>query len=346
MPVVKPKIFVAGHKGLVGSALVHRLEQEDVELITADRMALDLRCQIEVGRFFTSEKPDFVFLAAAKVGGIQANNEYRAEFLYDNLIIQANVIHSAFKHEVQKLMFFGSSCIYPKLCKQPMKEEYLLTGPLEQTNEPYAIAKISGLKLIENYNRQYGTNFLSVMPTNLYGPNDNFDINTGHVLPAMMKKFHDAKCLNKEKVTLWGDGTAKREFLHSYDLADACVEIMKKVNAGDYPGDLINVGYGTDVTIAELARIVKDVVGYQGEIEWDTSKPNGTPRKLQDITRQTELGWEPNISLRSGITSLYSWYKMMYANDVQEIVDDNDNFYFDEFEDDDTIIFEEKDFDD
>jgi GDP-L-fucose synthase len=328
---VKPKVFVAGHRGLVGSALVYRLEQEDVEVLTMDRINLDLRSQEEVGRYFSVEKPDFVFLAAAKVGGIKANNEKRAEFLYDNLIIQANIIHAAFRHEVQKLMFFGSSCIYPRLCKQPMKEEYLLTGPLEYTNEPYAIAKIAGLKLVENYNKQYGTNFISVMPTNLYGPGDNFDVDTGHVLPSMIRKFHNAKQFD-EDVVLWGDGSARREFLHSYDLADACVNIMKKVNAGDYPGDLINIGCGQDISIAELANMIKEVVGFKGEIKWDISKPNGTPRKLQDVTRQTEIGWEPSISLRSGLVSLYSWYQIVTeplisiddSDDEIGIIDDDD----------------------
>ena len=297
------KIFVAGHRGMVGSAIVRKLEKQGfTNLVLRSSKELDLRNQAEVNLFFETEKPAYVFLAAAKVGGIQANNIYRADFLYDNLQIQNNVIHAAYKHEVKKLLFLGSSCIYPKLAPQPLKEEYLLTGELEPTNEPYAIAKIAGIKMCESYRRQYGCNFISAMPTNLYGPNDNYDLNNSHVLPALLRKFHTAKMNQEAHVEVWGTGSPLREFLHVDDLADACFYLMQK-----YDEELfVNVGCGSDISIKDLALLVKKVVGFEGELRFDTSKPDGTPRKLMDVSRLKNLGWSPTISLEDGITSVYA----------------------------------------
>ena len=302
---LQSKIFVAGHNGLVGSAIVRTLKAQGyANLLLRSSKDLDLRQQQAVDDFFAQEKPDYVFLAAAKVGGIQANNTYRAEFLYENLMIEANVIHSAYRHQVQKLLFLGSSCIYPKLCPQPMREEYLLTGFLEPTNEPYAIAKIAGLKLCENYYRQYGVNFISAMPTNLYGINDNFDLANSHVLPALMRKFHEAKVNQSPTVTVWGTGEPLREFLYVDDLADALVFLMKNYTQMEF----VNVGTGDEVSIRELALTIKSVVGYPGEIEFDTSKPDGTPRKLLDVSRLKDLGWQAQTSLKEGIEKTYAWF--------------------------------------
>lgn len=301
------RVYVAGHNGLVGSAIIKRLCHENTEIITANKSDLDLRDQSEVRKFFKDQKPTQVYLAAAKVGGILANDTKRADFLYDNVMIATNVIHSAYEYKCDRLLFLGSSCIYPKNSLQPMKENYLLTGPLEQTNEPYAIAKIAGVKLVENYNRQYNTNFISVMPTNLYGPNDNFNLNNSHVLPAMIRRFHDA-VKDNTKVVLWGDGSPRREFLYSEDCADACVFIMNNVNAHQVQGDIINIGCGYDISIMELANMVKTLVGYDGEIIWDKSKPNGTFRKLQDISILSELGWNAKINLNEGLKRVYDWF--------------------------------------
>ncbi|MEO1146051.1 MAG: GDP-L-fucose synthase [Cyanobacteria bacterium J06638_22] len=299
------KIFVAGHNGLVGSALVRTLKAQGyANLLLRSSKDLDLRNQQAVDDFFAQEKPDYVFLAAAKVGGIQANNTYRGAFLYDNLMIEANVIHSAYRHQTQKLLFLGSSCIYPKLCPQPMREDYLLTGFLEPTNEPYAIAKIAGLKLCENYYRQYGVNFISAMPTNLYGINDNFDLANSHVLPALMRKFHEAKVNQSPTVTVWGTGEPLREFLYVDDLADALVFLMQNYNQMEF----VNVGTGDEVSIKELAMTIKSVVGYTGELEFDTSKPDGTPRKLLDVSRLQDLGWQAKTSLKEGIEKTYAWF--------------------------------------
>ena len=296
------KIYVAGHRGMVGSAIVRKLEQEGYKnIVVRGSGELDLRNQQNVNDFFEQEMPDYVFLAAAKVGGIVANNSYRADFLYDNLMIQNNIIHAACQHKVNKLLFLGSSCIYPKLAPQPLKEEYLLTGLLEHTNEPYAIAKIAGIKLCDAYRDQYGCNFISVMPTNLYGPNDNYDLNNSHVLPALIRKFHEAKIRGEQSVTIWGSGTPRREFLHVNDLADACYFLMQQYNE---PG-LINVGIGEDITINELALLVKEIVGYNGAIMHDTTKPDGTPRKLMDVSRLHAMGWKAKIGLREGIEDVY-----------------------------------------
>ncbi len=296
------KIYVAGHRGMVGSAIVRKLEEQGFKNIVARTSAeLDLRSQQAVEDFFAKEKPAYVFLAAARVGGIMANNSFRADFLYDNLMIHNNVIHAAYKNKVNKLMFLGSSCIYPKLAPQPLKEEYLLTGPLEHTNEPYAIAKIAGIKLCDAFRAQYGCNFVSVMPTNLYGPNDNYDLKKSHVLPALIRKFHEAKIHGHSSVTIWGTGTPRREFLHVNDLADACHFLMQQYNE---PG-LINVGIGEDITIKNLALLIKEIVGYNGAIEHDSSKPDGTPRKLMDISRLQALGWKAKIHLREGIAEVY-----------------------------------------
>lgn len=296
------KIYVAGHRGMVGSAIVRKLEQEGYKnIVVRGSGELDLRNQQNVNDFFEQEMPDYVFLAAAKVGGIVANNSYRADFLYDNLMIQNNIIHAACQHKVNKLLFLGSSCIYPKLAPQPLKEEYLLTGLLEHTNEPYAIAKIAGIKLCDAYRDQYGCNFISVMPTNLYGPNDNYDLNNSHVLPALIRKFHEAKIRGEQSVTIWGSGTPRREFLHVNDLADACFFLMRQYNE---PG-LINVGIGEDITINELALLVKEIVGYNGAIMHDTTKPDGTPRKLMDVSRLHAMGWKAKIGLREGIEDVY-----------------------------------------
>ncbi len=296
------KIFVAGHRGMVGSAILRKLEQEGyTNLITRSSKELDLRNQQAVADFFATEKPDYVFLAAAKVGGIVANNTYRADFLYENLAIQNNVIHSAYQNGVKKLLFLGSSCIYPKLAPQPLKEEYLLTGPLEQTNEPYAIAKIAGIKLCDAYRDQYGCNFISVMPTNLYGYNDNYHPENSHVLPALIRKFHEAKSKGEQTVTIWGSGSPKREFLFADDLADACYFLMETYNEPN----LINIGTGEDLSIKELALMIQEVIGFEGELVFDTSKPDGTPRKLMDVSKLHSLGWKHQIELKQGIALAY-----------------------------------------
>lgn len=304
------KIYIAGHRGLVGSAILRRLKKEGYNnLIFRTSSELDLRQQKEVEDFFAIEKPDYVFLAAARVGGIQANDKYSAQFLYDNIMIQSNVINSAYHNGVKKLLFLGSSCIYPKRGPQPMKEEYLLSGKLEPTNEAYAIAKIAGIKMCQHYNKQYGTNFISVMPTNLYGPNDNFDLETSHVLPALIRKFHEAKVNGEDKVVIWGTGKPRREFLHVDDLADAVVYLMNNYEGNDF----INIGVGIDISIQELAELISDIVGFKGDIINDTSKPDGTPRKLLDVTRIKELGWDAKIGLREGIKMTYDWYKKNYV---------------------------------
>lgn len=300
------KIFVAGHRGLVGSAICKKLQEEGyTNLVLRTSAELDLRQQDAVAAFFASEKPEYVFVAAAKVGGIIANSTYPAEFLYQNLAIQNNIIHQAYVHGVKKLLFLGSSCIYPKLCPQPIKEEYLLTGPLEPTNDAYAIAKIAGIKMCDAYRQQYGCHFISAMPTNMYGPNDNFDLQNSHVLPALIRKMHTAKVTGQPTVTIWGTGTPKREFLHSDDLAAACLHLMLHF---DEPGP-INIGIGEDLSIAELAQMVKEVVGFEGQLEFDTSKPDGTPRKLLDVSRIHALGWKHNIELRDGISDVYALVK-------------------------------------
>ncbi|MBW1740240.1 MAG: GDP-L-fucose synthase [Deltaproteobacteria bacterium] len=299
------KIYVAGHRGLVGSAILRKLKEKGyANIIGRTRKELDLERQAQVKTFFQEQRPEYVFLAAAKVGGILANNTFPAEFIYSNIMVQTNVIHSAYRTGVKKLLFLGSSCIYPKHCPQPMKEEYLLTGPLESTNEPYAVAKIAGIKTCQSYNRQYGTNYISVMPTNLYGPNDNFDLETSHVIPALIRKFHEAKIRSSPCVTIWGTGTPRREFLHVDDLADACIFLMNHYDESD----IINIGCGEDVSIAELALLVKDIVGYTGDIVYDIEKPDGTPRKLLDVGRLRGLGWRPKLSLEEGIRKTYEWY--------------------------------------
>jgi len=296
------KIYIAGHKGMVGSAIHRKLVKEGfTNFITRNSSELDLRNQQQVADFFAAEKPDYVFLAAAKVGGIIANNTYRAEFLYDNLQIQNNVIHNAYLNGVKKLMFLGSSCIYPKLAPQPLKEEYLLTGTLEETNEPYAIAKIAGIKMCDAYRAQYGCNYISCMPTNLYGYNDNYHPQNSHVLPAMIRRFHEAKENNAPDVTIWGTGSPKREFLFADDLAEACYYLMQNYNE---PG-LVNIGTGEDLSIKELAELVKQIVGFTGEIKFDTSKPDGTPRKLMDVTKLTNAGWKYHTTLAEGIALAY-----------------------------------------
>jgi len=296
------KIFVTGHRGMVGSALVRRLQAAGyTNVITRNRQELDLLDQRAVRDALQAQQPDYIFIAAAKVGGIQANNTYRADFLYENLLIEANLIHGAHMAGVQRLMFLGSSCIYPRDCPQPIKEDYLLTGPLEPTNEPYAIAKIAGIKLAEAYNAQYGRQYVSVMPTNLYGPNDNYDLANSHVLPALLRKAHEAKLRGDSEYVVWGTGTPKREFLYVDDLADACVHLMEQ----GYAGPLVNVGTGTDVTIAELANTVMQVVGFQGRIVFDATKPDGTPRKLLDVSRLASLGWRAKTDLLTGIRHAY-----------------------------------------
>ena len=300
------KIYVAGHRGMVGSAIIRKLKEEGFEnIIFRTSSELDLRNQQAVSDFFQKEKPDYVFLAAAKVGGILANNTYRAEFLYDNLMIQSNIIDSAHKAGVTKLMFLGSSCIYPKLAPQPLKEEYLLTGELEPTNEPYAIAKIAGIKMCDAYRAQYGSNFISVMPTNLYGPNDNYDLEKSHVLPALIRKFHEAKKNKEPHVMMWGTGTPKREFLHVDDLAAACFYLMQTYNE---PG-LVNIGTGEDIAIKDLALTIKDIVGYEGEIKHDLDKPDGTPRKLMNVDKLSNAGWTASIPLNEGIEMVYDGLK-------------------------------------
>jgi len=296
------KVYIAGHNGMVGSAIHRRLLKEGfTNIITRSSKELDLRNQQQVTDFFAAQKPEYVILAAAKVGGIIANNTYRGEFLYENLMIQSNVIHQAHLNGVKKLLFLGSSCIYPKLAPQPLKEEYLLTGPLEPTNEPYAIAKIAGLKMCEAYRSQYGSNFITVMPTNLYGPNDNYDLNNSHVLPAMLRKFHEARERGDASVTLWGTGSPRREFLHADDLADACFFLMQQYEAGEP----VNIGVGDDITIKELAGLIQRITGFTGTINWDTSKPDGTPRKLMDVSRLTKAGWKARITLEDGIKQVY-----------------------------------------
>jgi GDP-L-fucose synthase len=302
------KIYIAGHDGLVGSAMKRRLESKGYrDLVYRTLPELDLTNQADVDEFFTSERPDYVFLCAAKVGGILANSTYPAEFIYQNMMITANVIHASYTHGVKKLLNLGSSCIYPKLAPQPLKEEYLLTGLLESTNEPYAIAKIAAIKLCRYYNAQYGTNFISVMPTNLYGPNDNFNPVTSHVLPALIRRFHEAKVKSISALVVWGTGSPRREFLFVDDLAGACVHLMQKFDA-DQIGEFVNIGRGSDLTIKELAYLVKDIVGYSGEIRWDTTKPDGTPQKLLDLSRIESLGWKAGISLEEGIWKTYEWF--------------------------------------
>lgn len=302
------KIYVAGHRGMVGSAIVRKLQAEGyTNLVTRSSKELDLRNQEKVNAFFESEKPSYVFLAAAKVGGIHANNVYRAEFLYDNLMIEANIIHAAYKNDVSKLLFLGSSCIYPKMAPQPLKEEYLLTDTLEYTNEPYAIAKIAGIKLCENYRKQYGCNFISAMPTNLYGPNDNYDLNNSHVLPALLRKFHTAKVNGESVVEVWGSGSPKREFLHVDDLADACFVLIQEYDGEEW----FNIGTGEDISIKDLALIIKKVVGFKGELKFDSSKPDGTPRKLMDVSKLHALGWKHQIELEKGIQKVYNEVKNM-----------------------------------
>lgn len=314
------KIFVAGHRGLVGSALMRQLEARGhTNLITRTHAELDLTEQAAVRDFFEQEKPEYILLAAAKVGGIHANNTYPAEFIRQNLTIQTNVIHEAWRSGVKHLLFLGSSCIYPKDCPQPMKEEYLLTGPLEATNRPYALAKIAGIEMCWSYNRQYGTKYLAVMPTNLYGPNDNYDLNNSHVLPALIRKMHEAKeCGNKE-VVVWGTGTPRREFLYCDDMADACVYLLEQAEEklselfNDEQPPLINIGCGEDLSIRELAELVKSIVGFNGQLFFDTGKPDGTPRKLMDVNRLAGLGWKASTALEDGITNAYSAYQQKYC---------------------------------
>jgi len=304
------KIYVAGHRGMVGSGIVRKLQQEGFNNILMRTSAeLDLRNQQAVQDFMKQEKPEYVFVAAAKVGGILANNTYRAEFIYDNIMMQSNIIHNAWVSGVKKLMFLGSSCIYPKLAPQPLKEEYLLTGLLEPTNEPYAIAKIAGIKMCDAYRAQYGCNFISVMPTNLYGPNDNYSLETSHVLPALIRKFHEAKLKSEPAVIMWGTGQPRREFLHADDLADACYFLMQQYNEEGF----VNIGTGEDITIKDLALMVKEVVGYEGNIEHDLSKPDGTPRKLMDVQKLHTLGWKDRIGLREGIGEVYKEFSQLYA---------------------------------
>ena len=309
------KIFVAGHRGMVGSALIRRLESESFSnLLVCDRSKLDLRDESGVAKFFAEERPDVVILAAAKVGGIKANNDFPVEFLLENLQIQNNVICSAYENGVRKLLFLGSSCIYPKLAPQPIPETALLSGPLEPTNEAYAIAKIAGIKLCQAYSRERGANFISVMPTNLYGPNDNFDLETSHVLAALLRKAHEAKTRKESKLIVWGSGKPRREFLHVDDVALACVLLLEKYDSPE----IINVGCGEDISIRELAELICELVGFDGELAWDTTKPDGTPRKLLDITKLRALGWKPSIPLREGIIQTYEWYKANYVSDASQ----------------------------
>lgn len=297
------KIFVAGHRGMVGSAIVRKLQTEGYNnLVLRTSAELDLRNQAAVENFFASEKPEYVFLAAAKVGGILANNTFRADFLYENLMIESNVIHQSYVHKVKKLLFLGSSCIYPKLAPQPLKEEYLLSGFLEETNEPYAIAKIAGIKLCESYRRQYGCDFISAMPTNLYGPNDNYDLNNSHVIPALIRKFHEAKKKGLSTVEVWGTGTPMREFLHSDDVADACLFLMNNYSGQEF----VNIGTGKDQSIASIAQLICEIVEFKGSIFFDTSKPDGTPRKLMSVSKITSMGWKPSIPLEVGLRQIIS----------------------------------------
>lgn len=302
------KIFIAGHQGMVGSALLRELQAQGYRnFVLRTHQELDLTNQVAVNAFFAKEQPEYVFLAAAKVGGIQANNTYRADFIYSNLCIQTNVIHAAYENRVKKLLFLGSSCIYPKLSPQPIKEEYLLSGVLEPTNEPYAIAKIAGLKMCQSYRDQYNCNFISVMPTNLYGPNDNYDLENAHVLPALLRKFHEAKLKKIKKVVVWGTGQARREFMYVDDMAKACVLIMQKYNERE----IINIGTGEDITIGELAQMVKRIVGYSGQIIFDTSKPDGTPRKLLEVSKLKKLGFKISHSLQEGVIKTYDDLKKL-----------------------------------
>jgi GDP-L-fucose synthase len=308
------KIYVAGHRGLVGSAIVRRLEQEGYgNLLMRTREELDLKDSRAVDEFFAGQKPDYVFLAAARAGGILANDTHPVEFLRDNLYIELNVIEAAHRHGAEKLLFLGSSCIYPKFAPQPMKEEHLLSGELEPTSEPYAIAKIAGIKLCQAYDREYATDFISVMPTNLYGPGDNFDLETSHVLPAMIRKFHEAKEGGEPRVTVWGTGTPRRELLYVDDLADACVYLINNYSGSE----IVNVGVGKDISIAELASLVREVVGYEGEISYDTNKPDGAPRKLLDVSRLAELGWKPKVPLREGVERTYRWFVSTMAAGIR-----------------------------
>lgn len=303
------KIYVAGHNGLVGSAILRALkEQNYTNIVYKSSSELDLRNKEAASRFFQEERPEYVFLAAAKVGGIVANNDFPADFIRDNLLIQTNVIDCSYRSEVKKLLFLGSTCIYPKHAPQPMKEEYLLTGVLEKTNEPYAVAKIAGIIMCQSYNRQYGTRFISVMPTNLYGPNDNFDLNSSHVLPALIRKFHEAKEQGLDSVEVWGTGLPRREFLHSDDLSQACLFLMERYEGNE----IVNIGVGEDISIKELAEKIKLMVGFQGEIVFNTSKPDGTPRKLVDVSKINQLGWRARISLDEGLTSVYQAFKQEY----------------------------------
>jgi len=307
------KIYVAGHRGLVGSALMRRLEKGGYSnIVTRTHAELDLKDQRAVAEFFAQEKPDHVFLAAAKVGGIVANNTYPADFIYQNLMIQSNVIHAAFSNGVKKLLFLGSSCIYPKFAPQPMKEEHLLTGVLEPTNEPYAVAKIAGIKMCGAYNRQYGTNFMSVMPTNLYGLGDNYDLQNSHVMPALIRKMYEAKTRGDAQVSVWGSGTPRREFLYGDDMADACIFLMENRDAKDI-GEFVNIGVGEDITIRELAERVAKVVGFQGELVFDSSKPDGTPQKLLDVTHLNKLGWRAQTSMDEGIGKAYQDFMQRYS---------------------------------
>ena len=302
---INSRIYVAGHQGLVGSAIIRLLKQKGFEnIITRKRSELELLNAAAVRNFFADTKPEYVFMAAARVGGIHANNSYPANFIHENLLLQTNVIHEAWSHGVEKLMFLGSSCIYPKLCPQPIKEEYLLTGELESTNDAYAIAKIAGIKMCQSYNRQYGTKFFSVMPTNLYGINDNFHPENSHVLPALIRKFHQAKVSNADSVSIWGNGKARREFLHTDDLANALLFLMKNYD----DSEIVNVGCGKDQTILELAEMIKKVVGFNGLINFDTSYPNGTPQKILDTSKINLLGWDPRIKLEDGLKKVYQWY--------------------------------------
>lgn len=299
------KIYVAGHRGLVGSAIVRELQKKGyTNIIGKTHKELDLMDSMAAENFFKEEKPEYVFLAAAKVGGIYANSTYPADFIYENLQIQNNVIGNAYKYKVKKLMFLGSSCIYPKMCPQPIKEEYLLSGYLEETNEAYALAKISGLKMCEFFNKQYGTNYISVMPTNLYGPYDNFHLENSHVMPALIRRFHEAKVNNAKEVVVWGSGTPLREFLYSEDMADACIYLMENYEGNDF----FNIGTGKEITIRGLAELIKEVVGYEGEIIWDTTKPDGTPRKLLDVSRLESQGWRYKMELKNGIRETYKWF--------------------------------------
>jgi GDP-L-fucose synthase len=307
------KIYIAGHRGMVGSAIYDNLLKKGyTNIIHKTSSELDLRNQLEVNYFFENEQPEFVFLAAAKVGGIHANNTYRADFIYDNLMVQNNIIHAAFKYQTKKLMFLGSSCIYPKFASQPLKEEYLLTGELEQTNEPYAIAKIAGIKMCESYRRQYGCNFISVMPTNLYGQNDNYDLNNSHVLPALIRKIHDAKENNDKQVIVWGTGTPMREFMHANDMADACVFLMMNYNDEKF----VNIGTGKDITIKDLAYLIKNTAGFEGELIFDSSKPDGTPRKLMDVSYLHSLGWKHKIDLEEGVKMVYDEFKLNHGKKI------------------------------